>query len=118
MTLTVEKINAIASAISLSQSQRAQLAEQLKPYTAAPAINATADNTSLTAILTPVQAAADSRNIELLREVQARCGRMGFYFSTASPKKISLPEIDAAFAGRDVEERLRCKAALRSLHLI
>ena len=74
---------------------------------------------SNTRILSPLVAAtADHRNYTLLRELKARCERMGFPLDLASDQPISLMAMDAAFDGKDVAERLRIKTALKSLRLI
>jgi hypothetical protein len=68
--------------------------------------------------LSPVQAASDPRNHTLLRELKARCARLGYDLNLSSNAPISLFDLDQKFDGADVQERLRIKTGLKSLGLL
>ena len=70
-------------------------------------------------LYTPMQAAAaDSRNLVLLKQVHAMCERRGY--TLPSNTCVSLRDLDAALkaSNTDLDERFRIKAALAQLNLL
>jgi hypothetical protein len=70
-------------------------------------------------LYTPMQAAAaDSRNLVLLKQVHAMCERRGY--TLPSNDRVSLRDLDAALkaSNTDLDERFRIKAALAQLNLL
>jgi hypothetical protein len=69
--------------------------------------------------LTPkMAAAADPRNVALLRQVNAMCGRVNYRL--VDDERVDLVKLNACLkeSGASVESRMRLKEALHFLHLI
>jgi hypothetical protein len=66
--------------------------------------------------MSPIQAsAANPRGFE---EVRGLCRSLGFHISATDTKRIDVQALDAAFAGRDVDQRMRARFALWQIGLI